>query len=303
MGDEFWSGEIASGDGFYFSNGARNNIVKDCEADDCTRWGMVLTEGTRDNTFVDCRGGNIHFKCYGFIDVEGEEYANSLVRCRPHNSHITVMGSQNDLFGCVASHIDAQNASFVRIIACTTTGGSIAVGGTLASLEENARPSAMLLFNRVFLSRPFDGGGIRVVCADHKSIVSNNTVYAYQHGKRRAAGLVLRNVAVNSGNQVAYGKWDKEISQFEKPYYLRARVDHEFLLKRKREVGQSRLNEYFATLGIEGQPAHQQLIIGEHTFAWDLDEVGENERWFDPSNRPKKLEKVFIGRHWPTDHV
>ena len=129
MGSDFFSGEYAPADGFYFSSGSRNNIIKDCEAYDCSRWGFVLTEGTRDNTIVDCRGGNIHFKCYGFIDVEGNEYANSLVRCRSHNSHITVQGSQNDLFGCVASHINAQDASFVRIIACTTTGGRFSSAG------------------------------------------------------------------------------------------------------------------------------------------------------------------------------
>ena len=303
MGDEFWGGEHASGDGFIFTGTSRNNIVKDCEAYDCARWGFVLTNGTSDNTFVDCRGGNIHFKCLGFIDVEDDEPAASLVRCRSHNSHITVMGSQNDLFSCVASHIDAMNARYVRILACTTTGGSIAVGGTLDDLKANARPSAMVLFNRVFLSRPFAGGGIRVSCADNKSIVANNTVYAYQHGSRRAAGLVLHNVAVNSGNQVAYGKWDKEIAQFEKPYYLRARVDQQFLLKRKREVAELRLGEYLSKIGIKGEPAYRHIIIGESPFAWDLDDVGVKQRWFDASQRPAELKKKFIGRHWNTDHA
>ncbi|MAE63951.1 MAG: hypothetical protein CMJ18_06725 [Phycisphaeraceae bacterium] len=303
MGADFFSGEYASADGFYFSGGSRNNIVKDCEAYDCSRWGFVLTEGTRDNTIVDCRGGNVHFKCYGFIDVEGNEHANSLVRCRSHNSHITVMGSQNDLFSCVASHIDAQNASFVRIIACTTTGGPILVGGTLTSLERNAKPSAMVLFNRVFLSRPYDGGGIRVTCSDGKSIVANNTVYAYEHARRRARGLALRNVAVNNGNQVTYGKWDKEIAQFEKPYYLRARVDLEFLQRRRLEVARMRLEKYLPTMGIEGRPSHQRILLGEFPFKWDEDDVGQAQRWDDPSRRPKDLDKSYIGRHWRTDHT
>ena len=264
MGQDFWSDEHASGDGFFFANGSRNNIVKDCEAYDCSRWGFVLTNDTRDNTFVDCRGGDIHFKCFGFIDVEGgDEYANSLVRCRSHNSHITVMGSQNDLFGCVASTIDAQNASFVRIIGCTTTGGPILAGGTLESLDDNQKPSPMLLFNRVFLSRISDTGGIRVACSDGKAIVANNVIYAYRHGTRQAKGLVLENVAVNRGNEVAFGKWDKEIGQFEKAYYLRAHVDHKFLEKRKREIAQLELARYLPKLDIKEKPAHQQTILGE----------------------------------------
>ena len=301
-GDEFWAGEHASGDGFLFID-SHNNIVKDCEAYDCHRWGFVIEGSSSNNTFVDCRGGNVHFKCFGFIDIEGSVPNNSLVRCKSHNSNITVMGSQNELFSCVASQIDAQNASFVRIIASTTTGGPIAVGGTLDELKANARPSAMVLLNRVFLSRSFEGGGIRVSCADNKSNVSNNTVYAYQHESRRAAGLVLHNVAVNSGNQVAYGKWDKEITQFERPYYLRARVDQEFLLKRKREVAALRLREYLAKIGIKDGLAHEHIIIGELPFTWDLDDVGQKQQWFDASRRPKELKKAFIGRHWNTDHV
>ena len=303
MGDEYWSGEHASGDGFFFSGDARNNIVKDCEAYDCTRWGMVLTGGTRDNTFVDCRGGNIHFKCYGFIDIEGDEYANSLVRCRSHNSHITVQGSQNDLFSCVASSINAQNASFVRIIACTTTGGPILVGGTFDSLDKNRMPSAMVLFNRVFLSRPYQGGGLRVACLDGKTIVANNTVYAFEDGPRRAKGLLLENVAVNIGNQVAYGRWDKEIGQFEKPYYLRAHVDQEFLQKRKREVAELRLKQYLPKLGIKGEPTSQQILIGEFPFKSDPDGQGQKQQWYKRSHRPKALGKNQIGRHWQTDHV
>ena len=293
MGDDFWSGEHASGDGFLFFPNSHNNIVKDCEAYDCTRWGYVIEGQSTNNTFVDCRGGNIHFTCYGFIDVEGEVPNNSLVRCRSHNSRIQLMGSQNDLFGCVASQIDAENASFVRIMACTTTGGPILVGGD----------SAMVLFNRVFMSRPYAVGGMGVVSSDGKSIVANNTVYAYHRGSRRGGGLVLRDVAVNSGNQVAFGTWDKEIAQFEKPYYLRAHVDLKFLGQRKREVGELRLKEYLSKLGIEGRPTHQQMLIGEFPFAWDEEDMGEQQGWFEPARRPESPGKGYIGRHWRTDHV
>lgn len=303
MGDDFFSGEYASGDGFYFSGDARNNIVKDCEAYDCSRWGMVLTEGTRDNTFVDCRGGNVHFYCYGFIDIEGDEYANSLVRCRSHNSHITVMGSQNDLFGCVAAHINAENASFVRIIACTTTGGPIVVGGTVDSLEQNAMPSAMVLLNRVFMARPDAGGALRVACSDGKAIVAHNSVYARERAGQRGAGLALHNVGVNSGNQVAHGTWDEELAQFERPYYLRARVDTQFMEQRKRAVGAIRLKAYLAELGKAGEPAHQEMIIGEHPFIWDEADVGQAQRWHAAANRPAGLAKQYIGRHWRTRHL
>ena len=302
-GEETWLGEHGSGDGFFFYPNSHNNIVKDCEAYDCSRWGFVIEGSSTNNTFVDCRGGNIHFKCFGFIDVEGEVPNNSLVRCRSHNSQITVMGSQNDLISCVASQIDAMNASFVRIIGCTTTGGPIAVGGAITSQDENARPSAMVALNRVFMSRPFAGGGIRVACADGKSIVSNNTVYAFARGEQRGPGLMLDGVAVNSGNQVAHGQWDEEIAQFERPYYLRAHVDVDFMLMRKRALAAERLREYLPTMGITSEPAHHEILLGDFPFQWDPDDVGQEQQWQDPARRPKNLAKAFVGRHWDTDQV
>ncbi|MDP7348932.1 MAG: hypothetical protein QF735_11890, partial [Phycisphaeraceae bacterium] len=87
------------------------------------------------------------------------------------------------------------------------------------------------------------------------------------------------------------------------PYYLRARVDQQFLLKRKREVAELRLGEYLSKIGIKGEPAYRHIIIGESPFAWDLDDVGVKQRWFDASQRPAELENKFIGRHWNTDHT
>jgi len=303
MGQDFWGGEHASGDGFLFTGGSAYNIVKDCEAYDCSRWGFVITEGARDTTFVDCRGGNIHFYCFGFIDVEGAGPGNSLIRCRSHNSHINADGYHQELIGCVASHISVQNASYVRVIACTTTGGHLLVGGTLDSLQENQKPSAMVAFNRVYLSRPSTVGGLRVVCSDGKAIVTNNVVYAYQRGRRRAEGLVLQNVGVNRGNLVAYGLWDKEIAQFRKGYYLRAHVDYKFLQKRKEEVSRRELAAYLPKLGIQAKATYQKILLGEFPFKLDLDDVGTAEKWYDPAHRPRDLQKAQIGRHWRTDHV
>ena len=85
--------------------------------------------------------------------------------------------------------------------------GPILVGGTPNSLSagiaaENPRPSPIVAFNRVFMSRPWDGGGLRIICSDGNAVVTNNVVYAYQSGRRRGKGLVLRNVGTENGNLV-----------------------------------------------------------------------------------------------------
>ena len=309
MGRDYWSNEYASGDGFYFGAGSQNNIVKDCEAYDCSRWGFVITEpGTSNNTFVDCRGGNVNFYCYGFIDVEQPGPGNSLIRCRSSNSNIVLMGMNQEMFGCTATYIDAQSADFPRIIACTTTGGPILAGGTPGSRSagiaaENARPSPMVALNRVFMSRPFSGGGLRVICSDGQAIVSDNVVYAYESGKRRGKGMFLDNVGVDSGNKVKYGLWDKEISQFEKPSYLRAYIDLEFMAKRKKEVSRQELTEYLSELGMEGKPAYQQLILGEYPFKLDEEDAGTKQQWYRVSKRPENLAIRRVGWHWRTGHT
>ena len=43
--------------------------------------------------------------------------------------------------------------------------------------------------------------------------------------------------------------------------------------------------------------------MGEFPFAWDEENVGEQQRWFESGRRPESLDKGYIGRHWRTDHV
>ena len=303
MGDRYWAGEHASGDGFIFYDGSHNNIVKDSEAYDCHRWGFVIEARASNNTFVDCRGGNIHFRCFGFIDVETDGSGNSLVRCRSNNSNITLMGPHNEMHQCVASHIDAQNASHARVVACTTTGGPILVGGTIESLESNPRPSPMVVFNRVFLSRPFDGGGIRVSCSDGTGIVANNVVYAYQRGAQQAAGIVTHNVGSERGNQVAYGQWDDQIAQFKDGYYLYAHFDRAFLEARKHEWAEKDTRAMLPALGVAGEPSLLKVIAGDFPFKADPDDRGVNEQWFDAAKRPADLSEAPVGTHRPTDHT
>jgi len=225
---DYWGAEVASGDGFYSDRG-RFNLVKDSEAYDCSRWGYVVTAGARDSTIVDCRGGNLHFACYGFLDVEGAGPGNSLIRCRSPNSDIGIQGYFQDAVGCTAKRIYAEAASYPRMIGCTTTGGWLRLGEVRDDrLVTPGRASPMLGFSRVFLGGPSADHSLTVIGSDGRGIVENNVLYGFDDGKKQSVGMFLYGVAGRSGNIEASGNWKRQIDQFAKPYFLRARVDFDF---------------------------------------------------------------------------
>ena len=227
---DYWGAGKANGDGFYTRG--RFNLVKDSEMIDTSRWGYVITSGGRDNTFVDCRGGNLHFRCYGFIDVEGAGPGNSLVRCRSPNSQLIVQVHHQDVIGCTADTIVAEHAIYARLLACTTVGGPMRA----AEVRDDrfvmpGRESPMVAANRVFLGGPARDHSLTVICSDGLGTVTENVVYGGRDGDDRSTEMLLYGVPVRRGNQQTWGSWDTQIDQFAEPYYLRGRLDMEFKQK------------------------------------------------------------------------
>ena len=225
----YWGAERASADGFYF-DASRYNMVKDSEAVDCSRWGGVVTHHASFSSFVDFRGGNLHFSCYGFIDVESAGPGNSLVRCRSPNSDLSVQSYFQDAVGCVASRIYAEHASYPRFLGCTTTGGWFRLGEVRDDrFVTPGRLSPMLGHNRVFLGGPASDQSLTVICNDGRGVVSNNVLYGFDDGAERSTKMLLFGVAESHGTRQAWGQWEKPIEQLSrKPDYLRARMDFDF---------------------------------------------------------------------------
>ena len=226
LGDPVWQNELASGDGFLFQRHANYNIVKDSEAIDSARWGFVVTADSSHNTLVDCRGGDLHFRCFGFIDVEGAGPGNSLVRCRSPNSQLIVQDYHQDVVGCAASAIDAESALYPRLLGCTTAGGVLRA----CAVQEDrfvtfGRQSLMLGFNRVFLSGASPDHSLSLICLDGLGLAVDNVVYGFDDGKERSTEALLYGVRVRDGTQQTWGQWKKQLDQFAKPYYLRAHFD------------------------------------------------------------------------------
>ena len=224
-----WAGEHASADGFFFYRESHYNIVKDSEAIDCARWGFVVEGGSAYNTFVDCRGGDVHVRTFGFIDVESAGPGNSLVRCRSPNSDLSVQSYFQDAVGCTARKIWAEHASYPRFLGCTSVGGWFRFGEVREDrFVTPGRESPMLGHNRFLLGGVSSDHSLTVICADGRGLATNNVLYGSADGDRRSTEMLLFGVGSRSGN-IQSGDGGKEpIGQFARPYYLRARTDDGF---------------------------------------------------------------------------
>ncbi len=232
--EDFYQGKWDkwSGDGFYFRGD--HNLIKDCEAYDCFRWGYVSSHsGARQNTYVDCKGGDVNWDTYGFIDIEGAEANNRLIRCVSPNSHIAIPGSPLTVVKeCVSSSIriyDAQNPDTVetygggalspRIEGCTTTRGGITMGG-YSSRKGKHIPgglSPIVVGNRMFKSHPdptdpYSDWSFSVHSIDGKGTVANNVLFEYDGPRGKGPGMNLDNIE-GTNNEVVYGQNDLDLAE------------------------------------------------------------------------------------------
>ena len=230
LAEPIWAGEHASADGFLFYPESRYNIVKDSAAIDCARWGFVVEGGAAYNTIVDCQGGDLHYRTFGFIDVEGAGPGNSLVRCRSPNSDLSIQSFFQEAIGCVARRIYAEHASYARFLGCSTAGGWFRLGEVRDDkLSTPGRQSPMLDHSRVFLGGASPHHSLTVVCPDGRGVVTGNVLYGHDDGAERSTEMLLYGVPVSHGTRQAWGQWAEPIAQLgQAPRYLRARVDFDF---------------------------------------------------------------------------
>ena len=229
MGTRQWTGEHASGDGFLFALTSGYNIVKDSEAIDCARWGFVYTEGTRHSMLVDCRGGDVHIRSFGFVDVESAGPGTILVRCRSPNSLLEVNSDSQEVVGCMGATLNAKHSSFPRLLGNTIIGGALRVSEVRDDqLVTPGEESPMLGFNRVFLSDPSPDMSLSVLSSDGLGTAAYNVLYGYEDDAHRSTEMLLFGVGARQGNLQTWGQWQEPLGQYAKPYYLRAHMDFDF---------------------------------------------------------------------------
>ncbi len=305
-----------SGDGFYFRG--TGNLIKDCEAYDTIRWDYCSSHsGARQNTYVDCRGGDVNFRTYGFIDLEGSDANNRLIRCISPNSSIAIPGApQTEVIECMASSItfyDHQNPDSIemyggqrgiapRIDGCITTQGGIVIGGW-SSLRDRMVPGAiapMVTNNRMYKSHsgPSDGysdWSFSVASTDGSGVVTGNILFEFDDGYTKGPGMNLENVE-GSDNQVVYGQWQLDLP---KPKLRYGYVNEEQVTARKFEYFRQLLAQKREELGVPGEIVSLEWLPLTAQFIKDPRNTGEDAGWQSavPDEGDSVLE-IPVGTHW-----
>jgi hypothetical protein len=305
-----------SGDGFYFRG--TGNLIKDCEAYDAMRWGYVSSHsGARQNTYVDCRGGDVNFRTYGFIDIEGAESNNRLIRCISPNSHIAIPGSANtEVIQCMASRIsfyDHQNPESIEmyggqkgiapvIDGCITTEGGIVMGGW-SSRREALVPGAIspiITNNRMYKSHSgpsdqYSDWSFSVHSVDGNGVVSGNVLFEFDDGYTRGPGMNLENIE-GSNNHVVYGQdWVLDLPKLKLRYGY---VEEEQVEARKYEYAREMLAEKAEELGLEGEIASLEWLPDSAQFIKDTRNAGEEAGWQHSIPEDDALMEMPVGTHW-----
>ena len=311
FGADFYQGkwDNFSGDGFYFRG--TGNLIKDCEAYDCFRWDYCSSHsGARQNTYVDCKGGDVNWGTYGFIDIEGADENNRLIRCTSPNSPLVASGSPRlDILQCMASLIFVRGGDAPRIDGCITTRDGISVGGWDPGAKKNTPgPAApMVTNNRMYRMGSGRSGGFgayfrrsfAVHSADGSGVVAGNILFEYDDGKKRGPGMKLDNIK-GRDNRVVYGRWDLKLA---KPSLRYGYVDRKVLERRRRGKAMERLKRNKQSLGIAGRIDSVRWLDAVVPFAKDDKDQGQSAGWASAVPRGKaKIFDMRISSHWSRQH-
>ncbi len=300
FGADYYQGawDAWSGDGFYLRG--RGNLVRECVAYDCFRWDLCAShEGARGNTFVDCRGGDVNWRTYGFVDIEGAEPDNRLIRCISPNARMAISTPYTQVIDCVAAGFVCYTADYLTMRGCTATSEGICLGSPGREGQEAGGASPIITGNRIFMPTPTarrSSYALYVRSEDGAGVVEGNIIYAFE-AEDGTRGEAIETVGFEPGdNQVVYGQWEVA-DEFVPPRLLRGRVDWDHIGRHKLASFEEELAAALPGLGIEGEPAWRRIIIGEVPFALDREDAGVQAQWFLPDNRPS-TRKLRVGWPW-----
>ncbi|MGC9317097.1 MAG: sugar-binding domain-containing protein [Armatimonadota bacterium] len=300
FGADFYQGawDKWSGDGFYIRG--RANTVRDCEAYDCFRWDLCASHsGARGNTFVDCRCGDVNWRSYGMVDIEGAEANNRLIRCYSPNSRVAVSTAHTEVIDCIAAGFSCYRADYITIRGCTALREGITLGRPAQEDKAYGGRSPNIVGNRIFMPQA-EGRhapqALHVRSEDGLGVVEGNIIYAWEDGGQRGEPILVEGCEAGE-NQVIYGQWDIA-DRFVRPRLTRGWVDWEHIGQHKLHSFEQELAEALPALGIEGEPAWKHVIIGEVPFSFASGTNGIEAGWFNPGQRPEETRDVRVGWPW-----
>lgn len=308
-----------SGDGFYIRG--EGNLIKDSVAYDAQRWDFCSSHsGAKQNTYVDCRGGDVEFRTYGFIDIEDADDNNRLIRCISPNSHIAIpISARTEVIQCMASRITAwdrpesieryEDDAGVRnhgllLDGNITTEGGIVIGGWSSQRDQlvPGAASPIVVNNRMYKQHagPSDGysdWSFSIHAADGHGVVANNMLFEFDDGYTRGPGMNLDNVE-GQNNQVVYGKWDD--LDLPRPRLRYGYYDHDLIEQRAQAYAEEQLREYLAeaALDLADPQVHWLPLVGQ--FVVDAQDEGEAATWATGLPEEASARELHLTEHWTT---
>lgn len=316
FGDMFYQGsrDKWSGDGFYFRG--TGNLIKDCEAYDTQRWDFCSSHsGAKQNTYVDCRGGDIKFKSYGFIDLEGADANNRLIRCISPNSNIAIPAAhRTEVIQSMATYISAydhENPDTVEMYGGKTQGalldgnittnGGIVFGGWSSRRNKNVPGGAspIIVNNRMYKMHAGPTGGysdwsFSVDAVDKHGIIANNMLFEFDDGFTKGPGMELQGVeGVN--NQVVYGQWDMDLPKLSLQW---GTYDDDLIKERKLSFVEEAMREYVAENFQNKKIGAIDWLPLTGQFIQDPEDKGENNHWSEGIPKDQKITKLPLTESW-----
>lgn len=312
FGVTFYQGnrDYWSADGYYFRG--TGNLIKDSEAYDCIRWDFCSSHsGAKQNVYVDCRGGDVNYRTYGFIDIEGADANNRLIRCISPNSHISIpVSNGTEVLQCMATRITAydraesidlytgQHSDGLLIDGNTTTNGGIVIGGWSSARKQlvAGATSPIITNNKMYKLHggPSDGYSdysFSVYSINGIGVVANNILFEYDDGLVKGPGIKLENLE-GTNNQIAYGMWSLDLPKISMRYGY---VNREHLAMRQQEIA----IEALAGLLKENSTPSIDWIEAPDALVADPKQQGSEKGWMNkiPESESTRNQAVF-GKHW-----
>ncbi|MDD5598208.1 MAG: hypothetical protein PHV82_09700, partial [Victivallaceae bacterium] len=227
-----------SGDGFYIRG--HKNLVIDCCSEDAFRWDYTTCHGNvGDTLFINCKGRDVLWKTYGFIDIEAcDGKGSTMINCKSPDGSIAISTSDSKLIGCTAHHIDVHAADNIFISGCETLGGGLAVGGWCSLRKSYVRGGANpIVINNVINRNIAEAGvpgtsdwSLSVFSTDGKGIVAGNLLNEYENGP----GMKFDKVKAYD-NLKKYGRF--KLPQNSAAEKIKRQVEAEHAVVRFREFG------------------------------------------------------------------
>jgi len=299
-----------SGDGFYVRG--YGNLVLDCEAYDCFRWGYTTChENSGTTTYINSTMHNTLYRTYGFIDLEDckhDPIGTMVINMRATQGSLTVAGTNNAmLFNSESGSFVGWNANDLFVAGSRTHGGGMGIGGWTSARNAQVRGgnNPVYLGNTVVKATASSGipsisdWSLSIFSSDGKGLAAGNVLKEYEGPAGKGTGLQLDQVT-HANNTVEYGSWIESTSG-----NTEERINATDAIRtRAMRTFNAQIADIAGSLGAKGNITRVIFPRPQAQFIQDKANVGEKEAWFKPENKPAddKLKPIFFGEHWDPQH-